>query len=82
MAKLPMKLIAANGRELKVGSQVKLDGIPCTIVGISDENFGIFVETNDGEASWEVEPESFGARWDEEGFVNQFFEKRKSPFGD
>lgn len=71
-----MRLIGRNGRELKVGSRVSLDGERCWIIGTDEDEHGVHVESSDGN-SWLVEPESIGARWNEEDFVNRFFENRR-----
>ena len=77
MTKFSMKLIGANGRELKIGSRITMDDDRCWIIGMDEVEGGanIHIEAAGGN-SWSVDPESVGAHWDEEDFVNHFFEAR------
>jgi len=77
MTKFPMKLIGANGRELKIGSRVIMDDEKCAIIGFTEGGNEIEVEAIEDGNSWAVDPESVGAHWDEEDFVNHFFEARR-----
>lgn len=74
-----MKLICkANGKQLKVGSTVTYDGQKCIIYKIDGSNIGL-ERISDG-VSWDfVQPDYFGAVWDEEDFVSYFFTHRHLP---
>lgn len=72
-----MKLIRkSNGKVLKVGAPVIYNGEKCTIANIKGAN--IEIERNFDGFSWNmVEPERFGAIWNEEDFVSHFFNQRE-----
>jgi hypothetical protein len=69
-----MRLIAANGKLLTIGSAVKYDGgARYTIDKIEGDNIGLISGCHSFDM---VDPEAFGARWHEEDFVEYFFASR------